>query len=120
MYNPQLLIFLQQAEAKPLWPEGMAGVFNAEVGTPESGVWIKLSLYIKDHIIHEIRYRVIGGGYLIATVEWVNTFLTEKTVSAAETLTAKMIVEALALPSQRFYCAQMVVEAVQKIMRQMR
>ena len=118
MYNKQLLIYLHKATAKPLWLEGTANVFSAEIGAKESGVWIKLCLYIKDNTVHEVRYRVIGSGYLIATLEWANEFLTGKSLSAVEALNAKLIVEALNLPPQRFYCAQMIVDAVMKIMRQ--
>lgn len=118
MYNEQILVNLRKAAAKRLWPEGTAGVFSAEVGAKESGAWIKLCLYIKDHTLHEVRYRVVGSGYLIATVEWANEFLTGKSLSAVESLNAKLIVEALDLPPQRFYCAQMIVDAVMKIMRQ--
>lgn len=118
MYNEQLLAYLHKAVAKPVWPEGTAGIFSSDVGAKESGAWIKLCLYIKDNTIHEVRYRVIGSGYLIATVEWANEFLTGKSLSEAEALNAKGIVDALALPPQRFYCAQMVMDAVMKIMRQ--
>lgn len=118
MYNEALLENLQKATAKPLWPNGTESVFSAEIGTQESGAWIKLCLYIKDNTIHEVRYRVIGNGYLIAAVEWANAFLTGKSLSTIESLKAKLIVEALSLPLQRFYCAQMVVDAVTKIMRQ--
>lgn len=118
MYNEQILANLQKATAKPLWPEGTAGVFSAEVGAKESGAWIKLCLYIKDNTIHEVRYRIAGSGYLIATVEWANEYLTGKPLRTAEALDAKLIVEVLGLPPQRFYCAQMIVDAVMKIMRQ--
>ncbi|MCD6046305.1 MAG: hypothetical protein K0R48_1468 [Gammaproteobacteria bacterium] len=118
MYNKQVLTYLHQATVTSLWPEGTAGVFSAEVGLKESGTWIKLCVYIKDSTIHEVRYRVIGGGYLIATVEWVNEYLTGKSLSTAEVLNAKFIVEVLGLPPQRFYCAQMIVDAVRKIVRQ--
>lgn len=118
MYNEQLLAYLHKAIAKPLWAEGTAGVFSTEVGAKDSGAWLKLCLYIKDNTIHEVRYRVVGSGYLMATVEWVNGYLTAKSLSVVKALDAKLIVEALALPPQRFYCAQMIVEAVRKIMRQ--
>ncbi len=118
MYNEQILAYLHKAAARPLWSESTKQVFSGEVGIKDSGTWLKLSCHIEDNIIREVRYRVIGSGYLIATVEWVNEYLTGKSLSAAEALTAKLIVEALALPPQRFYCAQMLVDAVTKIMRQ--
>jgi NifU-like protein involved in Fe-S cluster formation len=115
MYNKQLLAYLHKAAAKPLWPEGTAQVFSSEVGIKDSGTWLQLCCHIEDNIIREVRYRVIGGGYLIATVEWANVFLTGKSLSTVKALDAKLIVEALALPPQRFYCAQMLVDAVMKI-----
>ena len=118
MYNEQLLAYLHKAAAKPLWPEGTAQIFSSEVGSKDSGIWLKLCCQIEDNIIREVRYRVVGGGYLIAAAEWANAFLTGKNLSAAEALDAKLIVEALALPPQRFYCAQMIVDAVMKIARQ--
>ncbi len=118
MYNEQLLAYLHQAMAKPLWPEGTARVFSSEVGIKDSGTWLKLCCHIENNIIREVRYRVIGSGYLIAAVECANVFLTGKDLSAAEALDAKLIIEALALPPQRFYCAQMIVDAVMKITRQ--
>ncbi len=118
MYNEQLLVYLSKAVARPLWPEGTKQVFSSEVGAKDSGIWFKLWCHIEDNIIHEVRYRVIGSGYLIATVEWANAFLTGENLNTAEALDAKIIVEALALPPQRFYCAQMIVDAVTKIARQ--
>ena len=115
MYNEQIIAYLHKAAARPLWPEGTKQVFSSEVGIKDSGTWLKLCCHIEDNIIREVRYSVIGSGYLIATVEWANEYLTGKSLSAAEALTAKLIVEALALPPQRFYCAQMLVDAVMKI-----
>lgn len=118
MYNEVVLALLHQAAAKPLWPEETPGVFTAEVGAKDMGTWLQLYLYIENNTIREVRYRVLGSGYLIATVEWISTFLKGITVLATKDLRAKLIVEALALPEKYHYCARMVVEAVDNIVRQ--
>lgn len=118
MYNEVVLSLLQQAVAKPLWPDEMQGVFTAEVGAKDIGSWLQLYLYIENNTIHEVRYRVLGSGYLIAAVEWAKGFLTDLNILAAKELKAKLIVEALVLPERYHYCARMVVEAVNNIVRQ--
>jgi len=118
MYNEAVLTLLQQAVAKPLWPDEMPGVFTAEVGAKEIGSWLQLYLYIENNTVREVRYRVLGSGYLIAAVEWLNIFLTGVKLSTAEALKAKLIVEALVLPQRYHYCARMVVEALNNIVRQ--
>lgn len=116
MYNEEVLTLLQQAAAKPLWKEIKPPIFMAEVGTKATGTWLQLYLYIENNRIREVRYRVLGSGYLIAVTEWANLFLTGVTLETAKALTATQIVAALALPEQRHYCARMVVEAVKNIL----
>ncbi len=118
MYNEQLLGYLQKAVAKPLWSEDKAQVFSAEAGIKDSGAWLKLYCHIEGNTILDLRYRVLGSGYLIATAEWANAVLTGKSVAAAQSLNASCVIEALNLPPTRVYCAQMLVDVITKIIRQ--
>ncbi len=118
MYSEKILELLQQAEAKPLWNKENITIFTAETGIKATGLWLQLWLRIENDIIIDIRYRVMGGGYLIATTEWINRILLNKSIQAAQALTAKDIVMALALPDERMYCAQMIIDCIDRIVRQ--
>ncbi len=120
MYNAIVLQFLKRAQAKTPWQNGEPCVYRAELGAKAQGSWLKLFLKINQGSIEEIRYQVLGSGYLIATLEWAKEYLEHQSLETAQAFNAKLMIDALDLPAHRVHCALMVAELVQDILRELK
>lgn len=115
-YSPEVLNrFRNPVHAGMLAPE--TGVVSGQADTPGSAAVMQISLRIIDEQIHEARFLAHGCPASIAAGSWLCAWLEDKTVSAAATMSAAQLAEALALPPVKRHCAVLAEDALRAALR---
>ena len=91
------------------------GVYEADITSP-SGEQVKLAIATEDAHIKDIRYQVYGCPAMIACMSWLAAELHKKNFLQAKHYNAAKIREALSLPPNKFRCALLAEEALEKVL----
>ncbi len=93
----------------------------AQVGDPESGDVLKISMRIEDDIVVEALFKSFGCTAAIASGSMATTLLRGKTASEAARLTNRDVVAALGgLPESKIQCSVLAEQAIREALRRHR
>lgn len=90
-------------------------VITQQIGSPAQGEIIALSLKIIDGQILDANYRILGGPYLFAALEFACEKIIGKPVSVLSGFSFQMILEALDFPAEKRHCALLVEDLIQLV-----
>lgn len=98
-------------------PRNVGEVENAngtgEVGNPACGDIMRISLYIEDNVIKDVKFKTFGCGAAIATSSMVTEMVKNKTVEEALAITNNAVAEALdGLPAPKLHCSNLAADAL--------
>ena len=84
-----------------------------EVGNPQCGDIMRMSLRIQNGVIEDVKFRTFGCGAAIATSSIATEMIKGKSIEDALKLTNKAVVEALdGLPPVKVHCSVLAEQAV--------
>lgn len=95
-----------------------ANVLRVDVDSPSTGRHVIFSIAVDNDIISDVRFRVRGCPYTIATFSWVADWCTGKQMSLLAKLSREMIVQALQLPANKVHCAAMAEDMLRQLLQQ--
>ena len=103
-------------------PRNVGEIENAdgvgEVGNPQCGDIMRMSLRIQNGVIEDVKFRTFGCGAAIATSSIATEMIKGKPISEALKLTNRAVVEALdGLPTHKIHCSVLAEEAVRAAIR---
>ena len=85
------------------------------VGNPVCGDIMELYIKVKDGIIIDAKFKTFGCGAAIATSSMVTELIKGKSIEEAESVSNKMVAEALGgLPAIKMHCSVLAEEALKK------
>ena len=98
-------------------PRNVGEIENAdgvgEVGNPQCGDIMRMSLRIQNGVIEDVKFRTFGCGAAIATSSIATEMIKGKTLEEALTLSNKAVVEALdGLPAVKIHCSVLAEQAI--------
>jgi nitrogen fixation NifU-like protein len=115
-YSPQLL----QHFRNPQYVGKLAaapGVYAAEVAIP-SGDQVRLGIATENGCIKDIGYQVFGCPAMIASMSWLASELINKDYLQATKLNAAKINQALSLPPNKYRCALLAEQVLEKVLEE--
>ena len=93
----------------------------AQVGDPETGDVLRISLRIEEEIVVEARFKSFGCTAAIASGSMATTLLRGRSVEDAARLTNRDVVEALGgLPASKIQCSVLAEQAIREALRRHR
>ncbi|PKM89431.1 MAG: Fe-S cluster assembly scaffold protein NifU [Firmicutes bacterium HGW-Firmicutes-12] len=93
--------------------ENFSGV--GEVGNPACGDIMRISLFVEDNIIKDVKFKTFGCGAAIATSSMVTEMVKGKSIEEALTITNKAVAKALdGLPPLKMHCSNLAADALHK------
>ena len=93
----------------------------AQVGDPETGDVLKISMRIEDDLVVEVRFKSFGCTAAIASGSMATTLIRGKTAREAARLTNGDVVEALGgLPESKIQCSVLAEQAIREALRRHR
>jgi len=97
------------------WPEGTAAVGSGAAGNLDDGAWTRLQVHVAPagDVIDDARFRVFGCSAAVASASFVADALVGIAPAAVRALDARAVVEALALPADKYAMAALAVTAAQ-------
>ena len=98
-------------------PRNVGEIENAdgvgEVGNPQCGDIMRMSLRIQNGVIEDVKFLTFGCGAAIATSSMATEMIKGKSIDEALKLTNKAVAEALdGLPAQKVHCSVLAEEAI--------
>ena len=91
---------------------------TAQIGDPETGDVLRISMRIEDGVVVEARFKAFGCTAAIAAGSMATTLLAGLSVEAAGRLTNRDVVRALGgLPAQKVRCSVLAEQAIQEALR---
>src|SRR6056297_3108394 len=92
-----------------------ADVQLAEIKTPDGFTHMQLFVEIKQGIITDVKYKVLGCPCCIACLSFVSRQLLQQAQSKLQNISAQDIIQALDLPKERYSSALLVEELLDSI-----
>lgn len=94
-------------------------VFTGRAGSCEHGelVQLQLQMDLELRAVREVRCKVLGNAYLIATLSWLSEFAAQKTCEDMLKLSEDKLISSLNLPKNEHYCAVLCLEAVKSCLQ---
>lgn len=84
-----------------------------EIGNPECGDVVRLSIRVEDDRITDIRFKTFGCAAAVATSSMLTEMVKGKTLAEALTISNSAVAEALGgLPPQKMHCSNMAADAL--------
>lgn len=115
-YNSLILEHFYQAKFAGELDPAEANVLTAQVGDLDSSCIMQLFIKIDgSNVVIAAKFKVFGCVAAIATLDWLCARVLGKNLTELQILNAKQIAQALQLPSQKYYCALMAEDLLQKI-----
>lgn len=84
---------------------------SSTVGSIASGMLVTLQVKSVDNVVTNVRYKVYGNQFAIASLAYVAHWMMGKTQDEIKTLDHQLIVDALSIPPINLYCAVLAREA---------
>ncbi|GEM_PF-6961283 len=98
-----------------IFPEG-DDFASSTVGSIETGMLVKLQVKWVDNVVTNIRYKVYGNQFAIASMAFVAHWMIGKTRDEINALDHQAVVDALSIPPINLYCAVLAREAVTTVL----
>ncbi|MCC8166964.1 MAG: Fe-S cluster assembly scaffold protein NifU [Planctomycetes bacterium] len=110
MYSPKVLEHFHNPH-NPGEIEDADGV--GEVGNPQCGDMMRITIKVKDGILEDIRWKTLGCGAAIATSSVMTDLAKGKTLKEALALTRDNVAEALdGLPPAKMHCSNLATDGL--------
>ena len=86
---------------------------SSTVGSVQSGMLVELQVKVDAGQVRDVRYKVYGNQYAIASMAFVAHWMIGKTSDDINVFDYRLLVNALSIPVINVYCAVLVQDALQ-------